>query len=122
MDAPSLTRVLLVDRPGSARNAVAGLLVATPDVTLVATVDEENLVDEAMQEMRPDVVIVDDRLLCDERWNGRHRRARLIVMGVDDDPGYPARAARIGAETWIPKEEAAAILPRLLMSALSGVL
>jgi DNA-binding NarL/FixJ family response regulator len=122
MDAPPLTRVLLVDRPGSARAAVTGLLMATPDVTLVSTVDSASLVEAAMQETRPDVVIVDDRLLCDERWDGRHRHARLIVMGVDDDPGYPARAARIGAETWVAKEQAAVILPRLLMPVLPSVL
>ncbi len=122
MDPPPLTRVLLADRPGSARTAVAELLMATPDVILVATVDDANMVEAAMLETHPDLVIVDDRLLRDERWNGRHRRVRLIVMGVDDNPGYPARAARIGAEAWVPKEQATAILTGLLTPVLPSVL
>jgi DNA-binding NarL/FixJ family response regulator len=122
VDRPPLIRVLLADRPGSARTAVAELLMATPDVVLVATVDDANMVEAAMSETQPDLVLVDDRLLRDERWNGRHRRARLIVMGVDDNPGYPARAARIGAEAWVPKEQAAAMLTRLLAPVLPGAL
>jgi hypothetical protein len=29
------------------------------------------------------------------------------------DPGFAARARRIGAEAWVPKERAAAVLPLL---------
>jgi DNA-binding NarL/FixJ family response regulator len=41
-------------------------------------------------------------------------RARLVVVGVDDDPAYLARARRIGAEAWVPKELADRLLPVLL--------
>ena len=36
--------------------------------------------------------------------------ARLIVVGVDDDPGFATRARRLGAD-WVAKERAAAVLP-----------
>jgi hypothetical protein len=36
------------------------------------------------------------------------------VIGVDDDPAFPARARRIGAEAWVPKDRADTLLPTVL--------
>ena len=41
--------------------------------------------------------------------------ARLIVVGVDDDPGFATRAHHFGAD-WVAKEHAASLLPALLGS------
>jgi DNA-binding NarL/FixJ family response regulator len=43
--------------------------------------------------------------------------SRLVVIGVDDDPAYTARARRIGAEAWVPKDRADELLPELLLGA-----
>jgi hypothetical protein len=39
---------------------------------------------------------------------------QMIVVGADDNPGYAARAERLGAIAWIPKERADSLLPVLL--------
>ena len=114
MSDPPRTRVLLADEAGFSRTALASVLADTPGVTIVAKLAESGLIQAAVQETRPDVVVVDDRLLRDELWTGRDLGARLIVVGVDDDPGFAARARRIGAEAWVPKERADAVLPLLL--------
>jgi hypothetical protein len=39
---------------------------------------------------------------------------RVIVVGVDDDPAFAARAHRLGAEAWVAKDRADDQLPALL--------
>jgi DNA-binding NarL/FixJ family response regulator len=112
---PPSIKVLLADRAGFGRTALATILADTPGVTIVATVADPDLVEATVEETRPDVVVVDDRLLGDERWTGRDGHARVIVVGVDDDPGFAARALRIGAEAWVPKDRAGTLLPLLLI-------
>jgi DNA-binding NarL/FixJ family response regulator len=110
---PDPTRVLLVDRAGLSRAALATLLSGIPGVVLVGEVGEPDDVDAVVRQTSPDLVIVDDRLLPDA---GDHA-ARMIVVGADDDPGYAARAERYGAIAWIPKERADSLLPPLLSGA-----
>ena len=61
----------------------------------------------------PDVIVVDDRLLQSGSALAVMTGAQLIVVGVDDDPGFATRARGFGAE-WVAKEHAAALLPALL--------
>ena len=114
MGDPSSTKVLLADRAGFGRTALAMVLADTRGVTIVAKVADPDLIESAVQSTRPDVVVVDDRLLRNERWTGRDGDARVIVVGLDDDPGFAARALRIGAEAWVPKDCAGSLLPLLL--------
>ena len=112
-------RVLLADREGVARHALAALLQSLPGIVLVAIATSMQDVADGMRHHRPDVIVVDDRLL----HSTSHILAgtgptpdpvRVIVMGVDDDPAYAARAHRLGAEAWIAKDRADDELPRLL--------
>jgi DNA-binding NarL/FixJ family response regulator len=111
---PQHTRVLLVDRSGLSRSALATLLAGIPGVALIGEVDEPDRVDAVVRETNPDVVVVDDRLL----QSAGDPRTRMIVVGADDDPGYAARAERFGAIAWIPKERADSLLPPLLSNAI----
>jgi DNA-binding NarL/FixJ family response regulator len=116
MEERAPIRVLLADRPGFGQFALAQLVMDAPGVTLVAKVADAGMLEPFLHEWRPDVVIVDDRLLGDARWASLHPGVRVIVVGVDDDPGYAARAHRLGAEAWVRKDQADAVLPRLLTS------
>lgn len=107
------TRVLLVDRPGFARSAIGRLISTIPGVLLVGESDAEEL-RKLLAATRPDLLVVDDRLFATVRASGGADAFRLIVVGIDDDPGYAARAARAGAEAWVDKAGADAILPSLL--------
>jgi two-component system response regulator DesR len=113
-------RVLLADLEGVARHALSGLLHGLEGVTLVAEAGTRQAIADAMRSHRPDVVVIDDRLLLP---SGGHvlaglgplwSKVRVIVVGVDDDPAYAARAHRLGADAWIAKERAADELPLLL--------
>jgi hypothetical protein len=65
------------------------------------------------------VLVIDDRLLGD----GGHvldglgpvpAELRVLVLGVDDDAAFAARARRLRAEAWSAKERADDQLPTLL--------
>src|SRR5215217_6504182 len=113
MAVPCQTRVLLADQPGFSRTALARMLADTPGVTLAGKVSEVEGIAAAVEELEPDVLVVDDRLVRDGHAPASGG-VRLIVVGVDDDPGFAARAQRIGAEAWVPKERADSLLPLLL--------
>jgi two-component system response regulator NreC len=117
-----LVRVLLADREGAARHALAALLRGLPGIVLVGVATSMVDVTDAVRRHRPDVLVVDDRLLRD----GIHALAgtgpssapvRVIVVGVDDDPAFARRAERLGAEAWIAKDRADEELPQLLKHA-----
>jgi DNA-binding NarL/FixJ family response regulator len=112
-------RVLLADHEGVARHALAAMLHSLPGIVLVGIVASMQDVAEVIRRDSPEVVIVDDRLLHSATHilagTGPTRDpVRVIVMGVDDDPAYAARAHRLGAEAWIAKDRADDELPRLL--------
>jgi DNA-binding NarL/FixJ family response regulator len=114
MEERAPTRVLLADHPGFGRTALAMLLRNTPGVILVTNVAEPDQIRPAVEEFLPDVVVVDDRLMRDEPWIAQDLGTRVIVVGVDDDPGFAERARHIGAEAWVRKDQADAVLPVLL--------
>jgi DNA-binding NarL/FixJ family response regulator len=111
------TRVVLADYPGVGRSALAVLISEAPGLALVAKASFREEIELALRETRPDVVVVDDRLLRDGAWTADDAGTRLVVMGVDDDPAYRARARRIGAEAWVPKDRADTLLPAVLRRA-----
>ena len=120
MQADDDVRVVLADYAGTSRQALAKLVAGLPGTALIATIDDPTAIVPTARETRPDVVLVDDRMLRDSDWTADDLDARLIVVGVDDDPGYVARARRIGAEAWVAKERADALLPGALLAGLSS--
>lgn len=109
------TRVLIADVAGQSRRAVAGLVRELDHVRLVGEVADTTELRRALRSSHADVLLIDDRLL---RAGGdplpEHANLRVIVLGVDDHPGYSARARRLGAEAWVAKERADDELPALL--------
>ncbi len=112
-------RVLLADRAGSARRALASTLSSVDGVVLAGEVGDHDDLAGALFRTRSDVLVIDDRLLRD----GDHVLAdlgtentglRVVVLGVDDDPAFAARARRLGAEAWVAKDRADEELPALL--------
>lgn len=112
-------RVLLADPTGPARQALAALVGELPGVELVGEVGARGEIARALRRWTPDVLLIDDRLVA----GGDHALAgigpmsshvRVIVVGVDNDPAFAARAHRIGAEAWIVKDRADEELRELL--------
>ena len=114
-------RVLLADREGVARHALAGLLQSLPGIVLVGIVASMEDITDVLRQERPHLVVVDDRLLSSRSHvlagtGPTSDPVRVIVVGVDDDPAFAARAQRLGAEAWIAKERADDELPKLLQA------
>jgi DNA-binding NarL/FixJ family response regulator len=112
-------RVLLADREGAARRSVQEALSRLPTVVSVSVVGSREDLATALRRARPDVLVIDDRLLhaVDHVLNGSGPLAkplRVIVVGMIDEPAYAARALRIGAEAWVAKDRADEELARLL--------
>src|SRR4051812_34501386 len=97
-------RVALADRPGPARSVLERLLRDLPDVELVGVVSAIGDLPDA------DVVLIDGRI----PGAGPLPDARVVVMGLGHREGFARRAARLGAAHWLPKDDAADLLPPLL--------
>lgn len=115
-------RVLLADVESSARHAVAALLHSLDGVALVGEVGALADVGAALRRTRAEILIIDDRLLrsIDHVLHGcgpLETPVRVLVLGVDDDPAFAARARSLGAEAWIAKDLADDALPALLRRA-----
>jgi DNA-binding NarL/FixJ family response regulator len=111
-------RVLLADREGAARRAVAGALDAMEGVELAGEVSDSARLADALRVTHSDVLVIDDRLLRDvDALIAGLAGLRVVVLGADDDPAFAARAHRLGAEAWIAKDLADEQLTMLLRSA-----
>jgi DNA-binding NarL/FixJ family response regulator len=103
--------VLLADPNRRARRAVAAVLGDIDGVVVVGEVDSGADIADAIRRQHVDMLVIDDGLLPQD---GRAPAAaapvpsgmRLIVLGVDDNPTFAARARRLGAEAWIAKDAA----------------
>ncbi len=110
---PRPLRVVIADRPGAARTALASLVGDDPRLSLVGLAGSlDELLDIAPG--RADVILLDDRLLRDGQSPVRAMGTRVVMTGVDDDPAYAARARRVGASTWVRKDMADEVLAALL--------
>jgi DNA-binding NarL/FixJ family response regulator len=104
-------RVLLADREGFARDAIASLVRELDGVLLVGEIDERAGIEQAVLDSGAHVLVVDDRMVGETLAD---LGVRVLVLGLDDEPAYAARAERLGAEAWIVKQDAVEQLPELL--------
>ena len=105
-------RVLLADREGAARRALAGALQDIDGVELAGEVGDRAELADALRATQSEVLVIDDRLL--RGMEAELPALRVLVLGVDDDPAFAARAKRLGAEAWIAKDQADEQLELLL--------
>jgi DNA-binding NarL/FixJ family response regulator len=110
---PHELRILIADRPGPARSALCNTLSALDDVAVVGAEGSAREIGATIRALHPDVLVVDDRLLGD--WREPYDPGvQVVVVGVDDDPAFAARAAQRRAIAWVPKECAGDQLVRVL--------
>jgi DNA-binding NarL/FixJ family response regulator len=112
-------RVVLADLHGASHSAIADLLDGLEGVELVGEARARRDLAAALRRHRPDVLIIDERLIdsTEHVLSGlgpRSQLVRVIVLGMIDDPAYAARAQRLGADAWVAKDRAADELPSLL--------
>ena len=105
---------MLADDAGFSRTALADALSATPGIELVAVIADGAALRDALARLRPDILVIDDRVLGRDRGLPRNAGPRVIVIGVDDDPAYAARAVRAGAAAWVPKDRIDLLVAEIL--------
>lgn len=110
---------MIADRQGVARSALANLLCERVGAGSVTVVGSREELARVLRRDPAELLVIDDRLVAD----GTHLLAglgpvngvpRTIVVGVDDDPAYAARARRLGAVAWVAKDRADEDLLQLL--------
>jgi DNA-binding NarL/FixJ family response regulator len=115
----SLVRVAIADPASSARRALAALVGGIPGAQVVAEVGGRAQLGDVLRAARPDVLLIDDRLLSGaghvlQNLGPQPEAIGVVVLGLDDHPGFAARARRLGAQAWVAKDLAAEELPALL--------
>ncbi|PZG44676.1 DNA-binding response regulator [Spongiactinospora gelatinilytica] len=104
-----MIKVLLADDEHLIRRAIATLLGLEPDIEVVAEVAAGDLVRAAVQEHRPDVVVLDiempgmDGLSVAEEVPGQ----AILILTSFGRPGYLRRALAAGVRGFIPKDASA---------------
>ena len=110
-------RVVLADDSVAVRDVLARILNRSPDIEVVATVDDEPTLLAAIAETRPDVVVTDVRMPpagTDEGVRVAERLAMaqpeigVVIVSQYSDPQWLSRVFDIGRENrgWVMKERA----------------
>ncbi|MDP9860787.1 MULTISPECIES: response regulator transcription factor [Streptosporangium] len=117
-----MIRVLLADDEHLIRGAIATLLGLEPDIEVVAEVARGDLVAQAVQEHRPDVIVLDiempgmDGLSVAETLPGQ----AVLMLSSFGRPGYLRRALAAGVRGFIPKDASADELATAIRKVNSG--
>jgi DNA-binding NarL/FixJ family response regulator len=104
-------RVLLVDDHPMMRRGLASLIENEPDLVVCGEADNCQAALKAIQESRPDLVIIDlslkdsDGLDLVKDMKLRHPKTPALVLSMHDESLYAERAFRAGARGYVAKHE-----------------
>ena len=110
--APKKNRVLVVDDHPIVRQGMALLINREPDLEVCGEAAEASAALEAIEQLRPDVVIVDlslngpDGMDLIKAIRVRSTTLPVLVLSMHDELTYAERALRAGANGYIMKQEA----------------
>lgn len=103
-------RVLVVDDDALVRSALSMLLAGVQDATIVGEAADGAEVIKAVDELKPDVVLMDirmpvmDGLAATELVRARDDAPEVIVLTTFEDDDYVLRALRAGASGFLLKD------------------
>ena len=123
--APSINVVIADDHP-LMRRSLRGVLEATAGVAVVAEAGDLALTGQHVTGHRPEVLVLDlnmrdgSSLQLIEELRERAPDTRVVVMSVDDTPGFAQRALSAGACGYVLKEHADAELPDAVNAVAGG--
>lgn len=114
-DAGRAVRVVVGEPHGHRRSYVRAALADARDVEVVGTGGDPDGVALLVQELRPDVAILDVGLLAAgdfplHGWPPVSREVTLIAVGFDEDPYLARRLRRAGFAAYVPRRRLAAEL------------
>jgi DNA-binding NarL/FixJ family response regulator len=117
MSIPALScavkrKVLVVDDHPIVREGMALLINREPDLTVCADAEESNAALEAIENVRPDLAIVDislpgrDGLELLKMIRAKDPQMPVLILSMHGETTYAERALRAGANGYIMKQEA----------------
>lgn len=120
-------RIVLADDHAAMRESLRVLLEGEADIEVIAETDSLQAVMGQLNARRPDVLVLDlgisDRGSGIEALTRVHREARdtnIVVLTMNDDPAFAARALDNGAKGLVLKEMADSDLPAAVRDASRG--
>ena len=108
------------------RGSLRALLEATPGIVVAAEAGDLALTRQHVIGHRPDVLVVDLQMSDGSsiKTVGELRRSmpatHIVVVSIDDTPGFAQRALAAGASAYVLKELAAEDLPEAVRAAAAG--
>jgi DNA-binding NarL/FixJ family response regulator len=112
ISAAAKSRVFVVDDHPIVRQGLALMINREPDLVVCGEAEEAQSALTAIEELRPDVVIVDislngpDGIDLVKTIRCRHASMPVLVLSMHDESVYAERALRAGANGYIMKQEA----------------
>lgn len=126
--APGTTpvSVVLADDHAVVRSGLRLLLESEPAIEVVGEVGDVTATIEAVERLRPDVVVLDlhmpgePSLPAIPELRQRSPRTRVVVLTAQRDPSYAGEALRLGATGYVPKEAAGGHLLEAIAAVMAG--
>jgi DNA-binding NarL/FixJ family response regulator len=122
----SKARVMIVDDHPIVRYGVAKMLNSEPDLTICGEAEDGNSVLEAVERLKPAIVLMDislkgsDGLSLTRIIRNRHPNIPVLILSMHDEKIYARKALRSGASGYIMKEETSARLVTAVREVLAG--
>jgi DNA-binding NarL/FixJ family response regulator len=119
-------RVLVVDDDALVRAGLSMMLAGSPDVAVVAEVADGSEVVGAVNEHRPDVVLMDirmprmDGLAATELLRSRRDPPEIIILTTFDSDDHVLRALRVGASGFLLKHTPPPEIVRAIRTVAAG--
>jgi DNA-binding NarL/FixJ family response regulator len=110
--SPAKRRVLLVDDHPIVREGMALLINREADLAVCADAEESNAALEAIENLRPDIAVVDislpgrDGLELLKLIRMKYPQLPVLILSMHGETTYAERALRAGANGYIMKQEA----------------
>lgn len=119
-------RILLVDDHEIVRRGIASLLTAEPDLQIAGEADDVDSAVQAVQTVRPHLMLLDlslkngDGLDVLRRLRELHNEVPTLVLSMYDEAVYAERALRAGAKGYLRKVDVAQTIIAAVRKVLSG--
>ena len=125
-EASAPTTVVIADDHPGMRQSLRALMEATPDIDVAAEAGDLALTRQHVIGHRPDVLVVDLQMSGSSSIQAvRELRRRVpathvVVVSIEDAPGFAQRALAAGASGYVLKDLAAEDLPAAVRAAAVG--
>lgn len=126
MTATDTKRILLVDDHEIVRRGIASLLTAEPDLQIAGEADDVDSAVQAVQTVRPHLMLLDlslkngDGLDVLRRLRELNNEVPTLVLSMYDEAVYAERALRAGAKGYLRKVDVAQTIITAVRKVLAG--